>query len=359
MNEQRYHVFRRSNSPNWYVWRYRDGRRLPKSTGLAISQYTREQAQQLIDGLSGVEPTIGRNTISWLRNHIIARMMTESRSENTINQFRIAFDYLESVYGQDHDISNITRAAVWKVKEHGFLKGVSARTINTRLAYLHSAFNMLIKDDVIEHNPFTHFERVKAPGGERKALTLEQLRSFIIVLDAWPHEVARRLIRIILYTGLRRSEILYLRREDIEFSQIGQTGAETGQGDTISVSGISTPVRFRPMNVKRRDKRRRLLSIPMSAREDIAWFLDNFRGNYPFRQCHLHTVTDWAKKIFRAAGLPEYNTKSLRHTFATRALELGIPIRDLQRYLDHSDTRITEIYAHDLDRQDLDIDIGI
>jgi integrase len=65
------------------------------------------------------------------------------------------------------------------------------------------------------------------------------------------------------------------------------------------------------------------------------------------------------KKIKAWRGISGFNTKSLRHTFATRALEMGISIRDLQRYLDHSDTRITEIYAHDLDRKDLEIDIGI
>ncbi len=340
MNESRYHVFRRSNSPNWYVWRYRDGRRLPRSTGLPISQYTREQVRRIVDEQTGVAVPDKQLTLAWLRNHVINRMETEGRSDNTVKQFRNAFNYLESVYSPDIDISIITRAVVWKVKEHGFLKGVSARTINTQLAYLHSAFNLLVKEDVLDRNPFAHFERVKAPGGERKALTVDQLRRFIDVLKAWPHETARRLIRIILYTGLRRSEVLYLRREDIEVSE-------------------QVPVRFHPMNVKRRDKRRRWLSIPRGAREDVAWFLEKYHGDLPFRVCYPDTVGDWAKRIFKAAGLPEFNTKSLRHTFSTRALEMGISIRDLQRYLDHSDVRVTEIYAHDLDRQDLEIDIGI
>ena len=336
----KYHVFRRSNSPNWYVWRYRGGQRLPKSTGLPLAQYTREQAQQLVDEWSGAGTAPDRITIAWLRDHVVDRMETEGRSQSTIRQYCNSFDYLEAIYGPLFDISNITRAAVWKIKEHGFLKGVTARTINTRLAYLHSAFNLLVKEDMLDRNPFAHFERVRAPGGEQGALTLDQLRRFINVLNTWPYEVARRLIRIILYTGLRRSEVLLLRREDIEVAD-------------------EVPVRFHPQNVKRRDKRRRWLSIPRGAREDIAWFLDKYHGDYPFRQCHPDTLSDWAKQILCATGLPGFNTKSLRHTFSTRALEMGVSIRDLQRYLDHSDVRVTEIYAHDIDRQDLEIDIGI
>jgi len=294
----------------------------------------------LPENTSGIGTSPEDMSIAWLRDHVITCMETESRSDSTIKQFRNSFDYLETIYGPDYDVSNITHAVIWQIKEHGFQKGVSARTINTRLAYLHSAFNMLVKEDIIERNPFAHFERVKAPGGEQKALTMAQFKHFIEVLDAWPHEVARKLIRILLYTGLRRSEVLLLRREDIDFS-----------------AGV--PIRFRPQNVKRRDKRRRWLLIPRGCREDIAWFLDEFTGDYPFKQCTPDCVTRWAKQILVAAGLPEHQTKSLRHTFSTRALEMGISIRDLQRYLDHSDVRVTEIYAHDLDRQDLDIDIGI
>jgi integrase len=338
MTKPLYHIFKRSNSPNWYVWSIRNGKQYPKSTGLSVNQYTRAQAQELVNEASGIE-TPSELTIGKLRNYIIYRMAKENRSERTIKQFRISIDWLASIYGEEYSVSLIDRSVIWKMKEYGYNRRVTPHTINTMIAYIHSAFNILVRDNRITGNPFSHFERVKAPGSDRKSLDHKQFSRFLAVLNAWKHEPARRLIRIILFTGLRRTEILYLKRTDIELS-----------------NGI--PVRFRPVNVKRRDKRQRWLAIPKSAREDIQWFLDRGRGDMPFKVCEKSTITHWAKEMFVAAGLPEFNTKSLRHTFATRALEMGISIRDLQRYLDHSDTRITEIYAHDLDRRELEIDIG-
>ena len=52
------------------------------------------------------------------------------------------------------------------------------------------------------------------------------------------------------------------------------------------------------------------------------------------------------KKYAKKAGLPEYYTfHSLRHGFATRALESGVPINQVQVLLGHSNISTTSIYT--------------
>ena len=54
------------------------------------------------------------------------------------------------------------------------------------------------------------------------------------------------------------------------------------------------------------------------------------------------------KKCFRELGLSkDLHLHSLRHTAITRMIEAGTPIRTVQRYVDHSSIRTTEVYAHD------------
>jgi integrase len=55
------------------------------------------------------------------------------------------------------------------------------------------------------------------------------------------------------------------------------------------------------------------------------------------------------KKILKSAGVKHSKFHAIRHTFATRALELGVDIKTLSEILGHSNVAITlNVYAHSL-----------
>ena len=54
----------------------------------------------------------------------------------------------------------------------------------------------------------------------------------------------------------------------------------------------------------------------------------------------------WFKKYSQIAGLPEHYTfHSLRHGFATRCLEAGVPLNQVQVLLGHSNISTTSVYT--------------
>ena len=63
------------------------------------------------------------------------------------------------------------------------------------------------------------------------------------------------------------------------------------------------------------------------------------------------------KKILRQCGIPQTNFHTLRHTFATRCVELGFDIKTLSEILGHSNINITlNRYVHpsfDLKKQNM------
>ncbi|WP_432650430.1 tyrosine-type recombinase/integrase, partial [Huintestinicola sp.] len=64
------------------------------------------------------------------------------------------------------------------------------------------------------------------------------------------------------------------------------------------------------------------------------------------------TMQETFKRILKAAGVADANFHSLRHTFATRAIEKGADVKTLSVLLGHSDVNIAlNRYAHVLDEQ--------
>ncbi len=62
------------------------------------------------------------------------------------------------------------------------------------------------------------------------------------------------------------------------------------------------------------------------------------------------TYQDLFKRCVRQAGIPDANFHSLRHTFATRALEQGMDVVTLSRLLEHATPSVTlDKYGHALD----------
>lgn len=64
------------------------------------------------------------------------------------------------------------------------------------------------------------------------------------------------------------------------------------------------------------------------------------------------TLQETFKRITKAAGIEDANFHSLRHTFATRAVEKGVDVKTLSVILGHASVNFTlDRYAHVLDKQ--------
>lgn len=57
-------------------------------------------------------------------------------------------------------------------------------------------------------------------------------------------------------------------------------------------------------------------------------------------------VTKRFKKACKDAGVHPVKFHDLRHTFATRLAASGQPLRTIQEFLGHADSKTTQIYAH-------------
>ncbi|MEM4638360.1 MAG: tyrosine-type recombinase/integrase [Thermofilum sp.] len=154
-----------------------------------------------------------------------------------------------------------------------------------------------------------------------------------------PDEVARmagscsnlrdRLILLLLYTtGLRVSELVSLKRDDIDLER-------------------------RAIRVRGKGGKERIVFFP----ESLASILGNYLSSlgdgseyvFPSSSGHIHytTVERIVRRAAEAAGIKKkVSPHVLRHSFATHSLAMGLDIREIQELLGHSSLSTTQVYAH-------------
>ena len=165
-------------------------------------------------------------------------------------------------------------------------------------------------------------------------MTEEQYKRFLSVLDNYEvyHADSADMMRVALFTGMRKKEILGLLWSDVDFERgfisIRESEAKGKHGEIIPMNSLARNVLF---NVSRR------------RRSDYV---------FPNKKGGCLEETSYQEHLLRIrerAGLPKSfrPMHGLRHTFASNLASSGkVDLYTLQRLLTHKTPDMTQRYAH-------------
>lgn len=159
------------------------------------------------------------------------------------------------------------------------------------------------------------------------ALSEKEVANILSSVDNIKH---KSLLMLVYSAGLRVSEIVRLRPEDID----------------------GTRMLILVRNAKGRKDRYTLLSE--SALKTLREYWKQHKPTkwlFPGPDKEKHITTRTAQRVFdiacnRSGIKKEVTIHSLRHSFATHLLENGIDLRYIQELLGHKSSKTTEIYTH-------------
>lgn len=220
----------------------------------------------------------------------------------------------------------------------GFVNNLnlSAATVKSIFSVLRSALSCAEEKGLV----LNVWDKVKLPKKAKsivQVLTVNEQKSLENVLTT-PFDIG---IWICLYAGLRIGEVCALKWTDINFEEstltVNGTQARTENGvETIAPKSKSSK-REIPMPSVLADK---LKEIPHVCECVLS------KKNKPVQ---IRTYRRHFKKLLQRAELPDIKYHALRHTFSTRALEVGMDYKTLSEILGHSSVGITlDLYAHSL-----------
>ncbi len=243
-------------------------------------------------------------------------------SKNTMRAYLFAFGNFVAFHkGKDIDKlqnNDIEQYFAYIVSECNVSAAVQKQAINAVKFY----YEKILNRPSISYL----YKRPKNDKALPVILSEEEVSRLLKALSNLKH---RTIMFVIYSSGLRLSELLGLRVNDLDFERmLIRVKSGKGKKDRYTIlSSKLVPVLKRYINIYRP-------------------YIYLFEGQYGDRYS-AKSVQNIVGRAAKIAGITKHVTPhTLRHSFATHLLENGTDLRYIQELLGHSSSKITEIYTH-------------
>ena len=220
-----------------------------------------------------------------------------------------------------------------------FLITLNDKSDRTRAHYitvLNNYFSFLASERVIKNNPCEEISQPKLSKKLPNYLTIEEIDELLDIELNGPLDFRNKAMLELLYaSGLRISELLNLKLNDISFDE--DVLKVVGKGDKERIVPIGD-VALEYLKLYINEYRNTILGNKQSE-----YLFINNHGNMMTRQGFFKIL----KKQCEIKGIKkEVSPHTLRHSFASHLLNNGADLRTIQELLGHIDISTTQVYTH-------------
>ncbi|QUI23053.1 site-specific tyrosine recombinase XerD [Vallitalea pronyensis] len=270
-------------------------------------------------------------------NNFLEFLKTEKgSSDNTIASYKRdvnnLINYIES---SALTLSKITNTNLNSYLIHLEKIGRAPSTISRSIASIHCYFGYLYKQNIITQDPSGN---LMAPKIEKKLPNVLTTDEIDILLNQPNNGDCkgirdRAMLEVLYATGIRVSELIQLKRLDININ-LGYIKCQDNKKERI------IPIGQVAKNALKRYMEEVRPVMIKDPHEEVLFV--SCLGHSMSRQGFWKIVKSYASK----AGINKKITPHiLRHSFATHLVENGADLRSVQEMLGHSDISTTQIYA--------------
>ncbi len=235
--------------------------------------------------------------------------------------------YLLPKFG-DVPLSDITTKHIQNY--HNLLKAkLSPATANRHLSLLHRLFNLAVQWGYLEKNVCTGINKYQENNKHQRFLNNEEIRNLFYAADSDGNLYAAAYVKILLLTGVRRSEGLGMKWEHLQLD-----GPKPMWYVPHTKSGKSRYVILNPMAVE-------ILKALPKVYGNPYVFVGKVAG-----QPIINPIKAFKRMLDLVGIESNFRLHDLRHTHASLIINNGGSLYDVQAALAHANSSISERYAH-------------
>lgn len=259
-------------------------------------------------------------------------------SDHTQQSYRTDLTKL-AMFCQAQGLKDVTLATTEMVQDYlheRHQRQLAARSTQRALSAMRAFFVYQVAQHQRVDNPITPLRNPRLPQSLPSSLSERQVDDLLDAPDiSDPIECRDRCMLEVLYaTGLRVSELIGLRHDQVSVQQ-----------GVVRVTGKGNKERLVPLGEDAVDwiERYTRQARPALVKHATDVLFVSKRGVQMTRQTFWHRIKHYAVR----AGIEQHlSPHTLRHAFATHLLNHGADLRVVQMLLGHADLSTTQIYTH-------------
>jgi site-specific recombinase XerD len=256
------------------------------------------------------------------KEEITLRGLTEKTSEEYLKKLTIFMEYYDNQPINDMSEDEIRAFLLYQIEE----KHNSASTVNTYNSALRFVFGAVLGRTL-------NYQKIPRRR-IRRELPQIMTKSDIVRLFECVTNIRDKAILMVIYgSGLRMSEIVRLRVQDVDSANM-RVFVHQGKGG-----------------------KDRYTLLSQNSLDTLREYWRQYRPNHPdgylfpnkdkSKHIHIRTVQEAFNSALERAGIQkDYSVHTLRHCFATHLLENGVDVCRIKQLMGHTHIQSTTFYLH-------------
>lgn len=207
-------------------------------------------------------------------------------------------------------------------------RNTSPATFNRYRATLSMIYREAIRNGWTERNPARLIRAKKEDNGRIRFLSDEEEKNLRKVITAEYSDRYRNEFEVALHTGMRRSEQFTLGwdQTNLKTQQIHLLKTKNGSDRAIPLNSVAMAALERQYSISGKFER-------VFVTEDGKAFIRK-------------AIRRWFDEAVVKAGIRDFTWHCLRHTFCSRLVMAGVPLKTVQELMGHKTIQMTARYAH-------------
>ncbi len=241
-------------------------------------------------------------------------------SEHTINAY---LRDVASFYQFSDGAIHTQTIRFWVI--HQINSGLLPVSVNRKIASLRSYFKCLMAKGLTTGNPCDSIPVLRTAKSLSKSIQVADIER-VLNTQLCEEKTAKLVLELLYTTGMRCSELVELRWQDIDFERA-----------TLKIKGKGGKIRSVPLLANTLEK---LRTHKVEAASEFV--ICTSKGKKAYRMMIYRLINN----LLQACDAPQKSPHVLRHSFATHMLACGADLNGIKKILGHSSLASTQIYTH-------------